>query len=221
MSTVESKPKPTLLQQMGGVSGLVYASVPSVAFVIADAVAGLHIAVAVAVGAGAGIALWKLLRREPVQPALSGLLGVGIAAFIAYQTGSAKDYFLVGIWSSLVLAAVFFASVLVRRPLVGIIWSALTGRGGRWRRDRPSRVGFDVATIALTAVFAARFVVQNWLYGQDETGWLAFARIAMGYPLTAVALLVVVWAVRRARRRLEQASDAVVSEPADGARCLP
>jgi hypothetical protein len=59
-------------------------------------------------------------------------------------------------------------------------------------------MGYDVATLALVAVFAARFVVQNWLYGQDATGWLAFARIAMGYPLTAVALVVVVWAVRRA-----------------------
>ncbi|WP_280439093.1 DUF3159 domain-containing protein, partial [Nocardia cyriacigeorgica] len=31
-----------------------------------------------------------------------------------------------------------------------------------------------------------------------HTGWLAFARIAMGWPLTAVALTVTVWAVRRA-----------------------
>lgn len=216
MKTAANDRKPTLLQQMGGVSGLVYAGVPSVAFAVADAVTGLHIAVAVAVGAGAGIALWRVLRKEPVQPALSGLLGVAIAAFIAYQTGSAKDYFLVGIWSSLVLAVVFFASVVLRRPLVGIIWSALSGRGGRWRADRRSRVGFDVATLALATVFAARFVVQNWLYGQDATGWLAFARIAMGYPLTAAALLVVVWAVRRARRRLDPPRDAVAREP-----CLP
>jgi hypothetical protein len=36
---------------------------------------------------------------------------------------------------------------------------------------------------------------------------LAFARIAMGYPLTALALLVTVWAVRRdsAERRSAQA----------------
>jgi len=44
--------------------------------------------------------------------------------------------------------------------------------------------------------------VQNWLYDLDATGWLAFARIAMGYPLSGVALVVVVWAVRRADRRM-------------------
>jgi hypothetical protein len=183
------------------VSGLIYASLPSAVFVAADAVAGLHAAVALAVGAGAGIAGLRLLRREPLQPALSGLLGVAIAAFIAYQSGEAKDYFLVGIWASFVLAVVFFVSVVLRRPLVGVIWSALSGGGQAWRTDRRSRLGYDIATLALVAVFAARFVVQNWLYGHDATGWLAVARITMGYPLTAVALVVVVWAVRRAGRR--------------------
>ncbi|TFV56151.1 DUF3159 domain-containing protein [Mycobacterium sp. PS03-16] len=185
---------------MGGVAGLVYAGLPSVVFVVADAVAGLNTAVTLAVGAGAGIAGWRLLRRAPLQPALSGLLGVAIAAFIAYQTGEAKDYFLIGIWMSLVLAVVFFASVLLRRPLVGVIWSALSAGGSAWRAHRRARLAFDLATLALVAVFAARFAVQNWLYGEDATGWLAFARIAMGYPLAAVALVVVVWAVRRSNR---------------------
>ncbi|MBB5157347.1 hypothetical protein BJ970_004881 [Saccharopolyspora phatthalungensis] len=36
----------------------------------------------------------------------------------------------------------------------------------------------------------------------DATGWLAFAKIAMGTPLTALALLVVVWAFRRSTKRL-------------------
>jgi len=199
--TVDER-KPSVLQQAGGVPGLVYASVPSVVFVVAEAVAGLHAATALAVGAGAGIALLRVLRKEPLQPAVSGLLGVAIAAFIAYQSGEAKDYFLVGIWGSLVLAVVFLASVLVRRPLVGVIWGAMSGGGQAWRADASARMGYDVATLALVATFAARFVVQNWLYELDATGWLAFARIAMGYPLSAVALVVVVWAVRRANRRL-------------------
>lgn len=194
--------KPTVLQQAGGVPGLIYASVPSVVFVVAEAVTGLRTATALAVGAGAGLALLRLLRKEPLQPAVSGLVGVAISAFIAYQSGDAKDYFLVGIWGSLVFAVVFIASVLVRWPLVGVIWGAMSGRGQAWRADRSARMGYDVATLALVATFAARFVVQNWLYDLDATGWLAFARIAMGYPLSGVALVVVVWAVRRADRRM-------------------
>lgn len=201
MSNVADKKKVNLLQRVGGVPGLIYASLPSVVFAVADAMTGLNTAVAVAVGAGAGITLLRLLRKEPLQPALSGLLGVAIAALIAYRTGDAKDYFLLGIWGSFVLAVAFFGSVLVRRSLVGVIWGAFSGAGQTWRADKPARIGFDIATLALTAVFAARFLVQNWLYGEDAIGWLAFARIAMGYPLMALTLAVVVWAIRRADKR--------------------
>jgi hypothetical protein len=215
MTDVDKQPKPTPLQQMGGVDGLIYASLPSVVFVAADAVAGLHTAVALAVGAGAGIAGLRLLRREPLQPAVSGLLGVAVAAFIAYQTGDAKDYFLVGIWTSLVLAVVFFASVVLRRPLVGVIWNAMRGGDQTWRTDPSSRLGYDIATLALVTVFAARFVVQYWLYGQDATGWLAVARITMGYPLAAAAFVVIVWAVRRADRRAARRVNEGSCQPLD------
>jgi hypothetical protein len=58
--------------------------------------------------------------------------------------------------------------------------------------------GFDIATLAFVVLFVARFVVQQWLYDGGHTGWLAVARIGMGYPLLGLALLVVFWAVRRA-----------------------
>ena len=38
----------------------------------------------------------------------------------------------------------------------------------------------------------------------DQTGWLAFARLSMGWPLAALAFVVTVLAVRRADRALEQ-----------------
>jgi hypothetical protein len=185
-------------------AGLEYSGLPSVAFVVANAVAGLNAAVAIAFGAGAGITVLRLLRKESLQPALSGLFGVAVAAVIAYQTGNAKDFFLLGIWVSLALAVAFLISVLVRWPLVGIIWNLLNGAGHAWRDDKVARRAYDVATLAFAAVFTARFVVQQWLYGADSTGWLAFARIAMGYPLAALALLVTVWAVRRSAKRLNR-----------------
>ena len=52
-------------------------------------------------------------------------------------------------------------------------------------------------------VFGARFVVQRWLYDEDSVGWLAFARLSMGYPLMAIALVATVWAVRRSDKRLK------------------
>lgn len=194
---------PTVLERIGGVSGLVYASVPTIAYVIVDAIAGLTAAVVVAVGAGAGLIVMRLLRKEPLQPAVSGLLGVVVAALIAYYTGSAENYFLPGIWLSLAMTAVFTASLIVRRPLIGVAWNLMRSAGPdpAWRSDKTVLHAFDMATLAFAAVFAARFVVQDSLYDAGSAGWLAFARIAMGYPLLALALLVVYWAVRRANRR--------------------
>lgn len=171
-----------MLERVGGVSGLVLAGVPTFAYVIANAIAGLDAAVVIAVAVSAGLIVFRLVRKQPIQPAVSGLLGVVVAALIAYYTGSAENYFLPGIWISLAMAAAFTVSVLVRRPLVGVTWNLLRASGPdpRWRDDKSVLRGFDIATLAFVALFAARFVVQQWLYDGGHTGWLALARVGHG-----------------------------------------
>jgi intracellular septation protein A len=184
---------------MGGVGGLVASVVPVVVFVVANTLSGLQPAIWSALGAGVVVGLWRLVRKEPLQPAVSGILGVGLCAFIAYRTGEARGFFLYGIWYSLVLGLAFLLSVPVRRPLVGVLWSVLNGAGPDWRFDSRVRFGYQVATLVWAVFFLARFVVQHWLYEAQETTLLGVARLAMGLPLTAVAALVTIWAIRRAR----------------------
>ncbi|MBW4777774.1 DUF3159 domain-containing protein [Rhodococcus fascians] len=198
---------PTVLEQLGGVSGLVYSTLPVVVFVPFNSYFGLSVALWAALGVAAAVLVWRLVRRSPIQPAISGFFGVGICAFIAYRTGDAKGYFLFGIYTSLVYGGAFVLSVLARWPLVGVIWGYLNGKGTSWRRERSAVRYYDVATIAWASVFAARYIVQSQLYDSDQTGWLAVARIGMGWPLTGVALLVTLWAVRQADRALELASN--------------
>ena len=202
----------TLLEQMGGISGLIYSSVPVVVFVLVNALFGLMPAIWSAVGVAVAITVLRIVRKEPLQPAISGFFGVAIAAFIAYRTGSAKGFFLFGIYASLIYGGVFLVSVLVRWPIVGVIWSFLDGHGMLWRRDRKAFRAYALATLTWVGVFGARFVVQRWLYDEDQTGWLAFARLAMGYPLTAIALVVTVWAVRVAGHRERDLERAVVED---------
>src|SRR5690606_2403171 len=114
----------------------------------------------------------------------SGVIGVALCSFIAFRSGDAKGFFLLGIWINLVYGGAFLLSILARWPLVGVAWSALNSSGFAWRNQRRALMGYDIATAAWTLVFAAKYVVQQWLYSEDQTGWLAFARIAMGYPLT-------------------------------------
>ncbi|MCI2419851.1 DUF3159 domain-containing protein [Saccharopolyspora sp. K220] len=198
-------PEKTLLEQMGGVSGLAYSAVPIVVFVLVSSVTSLMPAIWSAIGVAIAIAIFRLVRKEPLQPAISGVLGVAVCSFIAYRSGDAKGFFLLGIWTSLIYGGVFLVSVLARWPLVGVAWSALNGLGFTWRKQRRALRGYDLATLAWTVVFAAKYVVQQWLYAADQTGWLAFARIVMGYPLTGLALIVTIWAIRRAAKVAEEA----------------
>jgi hypothetical protein len=187
---------------MGGISGLIYSSLPVVAFVPVSQFFGLTAAVASALGVAAVILVWRLVRRESIQPAISGFIGVGVCALIAYVMGESKGYFLLGIWSSLVWAAVFLLSVLIRRPVVGYVWGWVNDHDRAWRRVRKAVLAFDIATIVWVLVFASRFVVQQHLYDSDQTGWLGVARISMGWPLTAVAALVTYLAIRAAQRAI-------------------
>jgi uncharacterized protein DUF3159 len=211
--------KPTnahaLLDQMGGISGLIYSSLPVLVFVPVSSAFGLVPAIGAALGAAALILIWRLVRRDSIQPAISGFMGVGICALIAYLMGESKGYFLLGIWMSLVWASVFGLSVLIRRPVVGYIWGWVNGHDRGWRQVRKAVLAFDIATLTWVAVFASRFVVQHHLYDADQTGWLAAARISMGWPLTAVAALVTYLAIRAAQRALHAHGVAQPSQPAD------
>lgn len=205
-----------VLDQMGGISGLIYSSLPVVAFVPVSSAFGLQAAIAAALGVAAIILVWRLIRRESTQPAISGFIGVGVCALIAYVMGESKGYFLLGIWSSLLWAAVFATSVLIRRPVVGYVWGWVNGHDRGWRQVRRAVLAFDIATVFWVLVFASRFVVQHHLYDADRTGMLGVARIAMGWPLTAVAALVTYLAIRAAQRAIHAHDGPVVkSEPED------
>jgi hypothetical protein len=204
-----------VLDQMGGISGLIYSSLPVVAFVPVSSAFGLVPAIVSALAVAALILVWRLIRRDSIQPAISGFFGVGVCALIAYFVGESKGYFLLGIWTSLLWAVVFTLSVLIRRPVVGYVWGWVLSHDRGWRDVRRAVLAFDIATMFWVAVFASRFVVQHHLYDADQTGWLGVARIAMGWPLTAVAALVTYLAIRVAQRAVHAQQAAVKSEPED------
>jgi len=199
---MQPTPKPMLVESIGGWRGLVDSALPVIVFVLANAVAGLRAAIWAAIAAGVVLVAIRLARRQTVQQAMSGFFGVLIAAFIANRTGEAKGYFLFGIWASFLYAGVFLVSLLARWPLVGLIWEYADGRGigTTWRKDRPLMRVYLLCTLLWVLVFLSRGLVQRYLYDQDLTGWLAFARLAMGYPVTIGALAVSVLAVRRVRK---------------------
>ncbi|HVQ98783.1 MAG TPA: DUF3159 domain-containing protein [Mycobacterium sp.] len=213
-AAAEHDAKP-LLAQLGGVSGIVYSSLPVLVFALVSSLLHLGVvaAVASAVSVAALVLLLRLIRRESVQPAVSGFIGVAVCALVALAAGESRGYFLLGIWTSLFWAVVFGLSVLIRRPVVGYLWSWATKVENRWREVRRARLAFDLATLTWVLVFGSRFVVQRLLYEAHQTGWLGVARLAMGWPLAGVAALATYLAVKAARRAIDAVDPAPPALP--------
>jgi intracellular septation protein A len=209
-----------ILNSMGGWSGTIVAAIPLVVFVIANTLGGLRSAVIAALASGVLVAGYRMARRQPVQQVLTGLFSVAIAATIAARTGEARGFFLLGIAAAFGYAGLFALSLLVRRPLVGVIWEYLDPSplppGMRWHKLRELRRAYDVATMAVLAMFTARAVVQLSLFQDNRTGLLAVTKLVMGLPLYLAVVAVVFWVVRRARHRLEAQPSAPQAAGAPG-----
>jgi hypothetical protein len=186
---------PTIWEQMGGPMGMVDSGLPVVVFIVANAIGGLGWGIGAALAAAVLIAIMRIVRKRPVTQAIAGVFGVGIAAYIAYRTDSAKGYFLLGIWSYLLYGGALLLSMLVRWPAIGVIWEGINGRGTAWRGDKKLVRRYDFATLVWVLVFACRYLVQNYLYDTDQVGWLAAVRLLMGYPVFLIAIAISVWIV--------------------------
>ena len=196
-----------LLDSIGGWQGTVITAVAPIVFVVVNATAGLWPAIISAVSVSVVLTGYRIARKQSVQQSLSGLLGVVVAAIIAARTGQARGYFLLGIWQSFVYAVPFVLSLPLRRPLVGWLWEFLDptpfapGEPEQpWHRRRGLLRAYLLATTFVAVMFLSRGIVQAALYHEKATGWLAFARIAMGYPLFAAAAGGSYLVVRRARQ---------------------
>lgn len=213
---------------IGGWTGTVITALPPVVFVIVNATAGLRPAIIAAVATGLALTAYRLIRKQSIQQAISGLFGVLIATLIAARTHQARGYFLLGIWSSFLYAAPFAISIVVRRPLIGLLWEFLDPSpddpkrpGTPWYQRRELLRAYSWATLIGTVLFLARGIVQATLYHENATGWLAFARVAMGYPLYIAAVAGGYWIVRRARHGMSASITAELASPESDAANLP
>jgi hypothetical protein len=207
--TVSGEPaaKPALVDALGGKRGLIDSGLPAVVFVLVNSVvqafstreAALNAAMVSAIAVGVGVILLRLVRKETLQQAISGFLGLAIAVFFARRSGEARGFFLPGIFINIAYGLVFLGSALIGRPLVGAIYAAVDGLDKRWREDPRLRRVFALATAGWALVFAARAVVQGVLYAMDRPGLLAAAKLLMGWPLTIAAVALTVAYVKRAR----------------------
>jgi hypothetical protein len=215
------EPAPTrervVLDRMGGRRGFVYSTIPIVVFVTANLFLPLAATLSIAVAVGGALTVIRIIRGERWTSAAAGLVGVAVAATIVALTGSAKNYFLLGIWAYFAGFVIAVVSVLIRWPVSGVIWNFLHAGQYRWRSDRSVMRAHILATLAAAAVLGSRFVIQQWLYLADSTSGLGIARIAMGTPLSALVAVAGFWAFRYSSKQLIKRPDHAPEVRGEGA----
>jgi len=175
---------------LGGPLGMAESTLPAVAFVIVVTATGrdIRLAAIIAVSLAAVLTLTRVVRRQTPLYALSGVLGVAIAGYIASRTGRAEDFFLPGLLLNLAYGGAYAISIAVRWPLLGVIVAGISGSGMEWRRDPVRRRAYARASWVWVGLFLARVAVQLPLYLAGALVALGTARVVMGVPLFALVI---------------------------------
>ena len=180
-----SEDKDKVLNALGGKKGLIDSGLPSLVFLIVFNLSGKNITSAIYAAIGLSIVLTfiRIVKRETVQHAFSGLIGVGVCAFIARRSGNAADFYLPGLWINAGYALLYALTNLFKWPLLGVVLGPILGENLLWRKDPARLKAYTKAGWLWVGMFAARLIVQYPLYQSGNVNLLGTARLAMGYPL--------------------------------------
>jgi len=177
--------KDKVLNALGGKRGLIDSGLPSLVFLVVFNISGkdVNAALYAAVALSILLTLLRLLKRETIQHAFSGLIGVGICAFISKRTGNAADFYLPGLWINAGYGLLYAITNLVKWPILGVMLGPILGENLLWRKDPARLNAYIKAGWLWVAMFAARLIVQYPLYKSGNINILGTARLLMGYPL--------------------------------------
>ena len=177
--------KDKVLNALGGKRGLIDSGLPSLVFLVVFNISGkdVNAALYAAVALSIVLTLLRLLKRETIQHAFSGLIGVGICALISKRTGNAADFYLPGLWINAGYGLLYAITNLVKWPILGVMLGPILGENLLWRKDPARLNAYIKAGWLWVAMFAARLIVQYPLYKSGNINILGTARLLMGYPL--------------------------------------
>lgn len=180
----------SILKTMGGWQGIIESVVPGFVFVLIFALTKEAVlAILWASASSVAFIAVRLVRRNSVLQAASGLLGIVLAAWLALRDGGAtRDYFVTGFITNLAYLVPLGISVLIRWPLVGVLMGLILREGSTWRKNKYEMRVFGLATLLWVGLFAGRLLVQFPLYLANNLQALGIMRLIMGLPLYALVL---------------------------------
>ncbi|MFF7592745.1 DUF3159 domain-containing protein [Kitasatospora purpeofusca] len=182
----------TVMKAFGGVRGMIDMTLPGLVFIVTYNIT--HKVPAAAWAALALSALFvvaRLLKRETVQHAFSGVFGVAIGAWISMKTGKAENFYLPGLLWNVGYCVGLAVSALVRWPLIGIMLGPVTGEMFTWRKENPGRLAaYTKATWAWVVIMGIKPLILFPLYFTHNVNLLGWLKVALGIPPLLLAMYV-------------------------------
>ena len=174
----------TILNALGGKRGLLDSGLPALIFLIVFTVTHkLNGSLIAALIVSAILTIIRLIRKDTLQHALTGLFGVAISAFFARSSGRAQDFYLPGLIINLVYGTVYAVANIIGWPVLGLVLGPILGEGAQWRNDPIRKAAYRRAGWIWVALFSSRIAVQYPLYRAGAVTELGIARVIMGWPL--------------------------------------
>ncbi|WJV45667.1 DUF3159 domain-containing protein [Streptomyces flavofungini] len=179
-----------LFDAFGGIRGTVETMVPGLLFVLIYTInKDLHLSAIAALAVALVLVVVRLVRRDTVKHAFSGVFGVAFGVAFAMFTGNAKDFYLPGMIYGTGLGAAFFLSALVGYPLLGLLLGPVFRENLSWRTRNPGRKkAYTKASLAWGLIFLAKYAILFPLYWWADTEQLGWVLIALKLPPMVLAV---------------------------------
>jgi len=182
MSAQEDRDK--VLSAFGGRKGLIDSGIPSIIFLVTFNITHhLHSALLASVAISGLLTLIRLIRRDTLQHALSGLVGVLICAWFANKTGNPSDVYIPKLLTNLGYGSVYLIANLAGWPVLGLMLGPILGENLKWRNHPERKRAYMRASWLWVLMFFTRIAVQYPIYRSGNLNLLGSVNLAMGYPL--------------------------------------
>ncbi|GAA3006154.1 uncharacterized protein DUF3159 [Streptomyces sp. KhCrAH-43] len=219
-----------LFEAFGGVRGMVETVLPGLLFVTIFTIdKNLTYSAVAALAVSLALVAVRLIRKDTVKHAFSGVFGVAFGVVFAKMTGNAKDFYLPGMLYTLGLALAYLISTVAGLPLIGLILGPVFKENLSWRTRNPGRKkAYAKASYAWGLILLAKCAVLFPLYWWADTTQFGWVLVALKIPpfLLAVYLTWVflakapppidVFAEMEAEEEAEKARKAAAADGAGG-----
>ncbi len=178
-----------LSQALGGPRGMLESGAPAIIFIVSYAISDqdLTSSLIAAIASGVVLAILRLVRREKLTQVIAGFIGLGFSAWLAETSGKAENFFLPGILTNLLYASVCLISLLVNKPILGYLIESIRGTSQNWLSNDVLVKRYRAMTYLWFSVFAIRVMIMTPLYLTNQLSLLGFFKLALGWPLFALA----------------------------------